>query len=308
MRHFLDIADYSAAELTSLLDLAIRLKKDWRRGANRPLLRGKVLGMLFQKPSLRTRVSFDMAMRHLGGDALYLSPGEVGLGERESTADVSRVLSSYVQGIMARVFAHEIVLELAKYARVPVINGLSDSSHPCQALCDALTIRECVGSLAGIRVAYVGDGNNVAASLLQICTKLGAHFSAASPAGYEIRAPVVEQAQTFARESGSQIALTREPRVAVRGAHVVYTDTWTSMGQESQAEERKRIFPPYQVNGALLAEADKDVIVMHCLPAHRGQEITDEVADGPHSVLFQQAENRLHGQKSILVSLLSEPS
>jgi ornithine carbamoyltransferase len=306
MRHFLDIADYSAAELTSLLDLAIKLKKDWRRGANRALLRGKVLGMLFQKPSLRTRVSFDMAMRHLGGDALYLSPSEVGLGERESIADVSRVLSSYVQGIMARVFAHEIVLELARYSRVPVINGLSDSSHPCQALSDALTIRECIGSLAGIHVAYVGDGNNVAVSLMQICAKLGAHFSAASPSGYEIPAPSVERARGFARESGGQIVLSREPQIAVQGANVIYTDTWTSMGQETQAADRQKIFPPYQVNQALLAGADKDVIVMHCLPAHRGQEITDEVADGAHSVLFQQAENRLHAQKAVLASLLGE--
>ncbi|MGA2820592.1 MAG: ornithine carbamoyltransferase [Anaerolineales bacterium] len=306
MRHFLDIADYSPAELTSLLDLAIKLKRDWRRGGNRPLLRGKVLGMLFQKPSLRTRVSFDMAMRHLGGDALYLSPSEVGLGQRESTADVSRVLSSYVQGIMARVFAHDEIVELARFSRVPVINGLSDSSHPCQALSDALTIRECFGSLAGIRVAYVGDGNNVATSLLQICAKLGSHFSAASPPGYEVSSAVVERARVFAEESGSQIALFRDPQQAVRGANVIYTDTWTSMGQESQAEARKKIFPPYQVNAALVSAAAKDAIVMHCLPAHRGQEITDEVADGPHSVLFLQAENRMHAQKAILATLLSE--
>ncbi|MGA2111931.1 MAG: ornithine carbamoyltransferase [Anaerolineales bacterium] len=308
MRHFLDIEDYSSAELTSLLDVAIQLKREWRRGGNRPLLRGKVLGMLFQKPSLRTRVSFDMAMRQLGGDALYLSPSEVGLGQRESTADVSRVLSGYVQGIMARVFVHDVIVELAKFSRVPVINGLSDSSHPCQALSDALTIGECFGSLAGIRVAYVGDGNNVATSLLQICAKLGARFSAASPPGYEIPSPVVERAREFAQESGAQIDLFRDPSMAVQGASVIYTDTWASMGQESQAEARQEVFPPYQVNAALVAQADKDVIVMHCLPAHRGQEITDEVADGPHSVLFQQAENRMHAQKAILATLLSEGS
>jgi ornithine carbamoyltransferase len=261
--------------------------------------------MVFQKPSLRTRVSFDMAMRHLGGDALYLSPSEVGLGQRESIADVARVLSGYVDGIMARVFDHQHVLNLAQWSRVPVINGLSDYNHPCQALADALTIRERFGPLRGVRVAYVGDGNNVATSLLHICTKLGAHFTIAAPEGYGLPATVVERGREFARESGSQVRALRDPQAAVHGAQVIYTDTWTSMGQEAESEARKRIFPPYQVNAALLALADPKAIVMHCLPAHRGQELTDEVADGPHSAIFPQAENRMHAQKALLVRLLA---
>jgi ornithine carbamoyltransferase len=305
MQHFLAVADLLPHELEDLLDLAIRLKKERAKGGNKPVLAGKVLGMLFQKPSLRTRVSFDMAMRHLGGDALYLSPNEVGLGQRESIADVARVLSGYLDGIMARVFDHQHVLELAKWSRVPVINGLSDYNHPCQALADALTIREKFGSLRGVRVAYVGDGNNVATSLLHICTKLGAHFAIASPAGYDLPAAVLEQGREFAKASGSTVATPREPQAAVRGAQVIYTDTWTSMGQEAETEKRMRVFPPYQVNSALLALADPQAIVMHCLPAHRGQELTDEVADGPHSALFPQAENRMHAQKALLVRLLA---
>jgi ornithine carbamoyltransferase len=305
MRHFLAVADLSPHELEDLLDLAIRLKKERAKGGNQPILAGKVLGMVFQKPSLRTRVSFDMAMRHLGGDALYLSPSEVGLGQRESIADVARVLSGYVDGIMARVFDHQHVLDLAQWSRVPVINGLSDYNHPCQALADALTIREQFGSLRGVRVAYVGDGNNVATSLLHICAKLGAHFTIASPEGYDLSQAVVDRGREFARESGCQVTALRDPQAAVRGAQVIYTDTWTSMGQEAENEARKAIFPPYQVNADLLALADPKSIVMHCLPAHRGHELTDEVADGPHSAIFAQAENRMHAQKALLVRLLA---
>jgi ornithine carbamoyltransferase len=305
MQHFLAVADLSPRELEDLLDLALTLKQERTQGGNQPILAGKVLGMVFQKPSLRTRVSFDMAMRHLGGDALYLSPSEVGLGQRESIADVARVLSGYVDGIMARVFDHQHVLNLAQWSRVPVINGLSDYNHPCQALADALTIRERFGPLRGVRVAYVGDGNNVATSLLHICTKLGAHFTIAAPEGYGLPATVVERGREFARESGSQVRALRDPQAAVHGAQVIYTDTWTSMGQEAESEARKRIFPPYQVNAALLALADPKAIVMHCLPAHRGQELTDEVADGPHSAIFPQAENRMHAQKALLVRLLA---
>ncbi|MCX6024809.1 MAG: ornithine carbamoyltransferase, partial [Chloroflexi bacterium] len=228
-----------------------------------------------------------------------------GLGQRESIADVARVLSGYVDGIMARVFDHQHVLDLAKWSRVPVINGLSDYNHPCQALADALTIREKFGSLRGLRVAYVGDGNNVATSLLHICTKLGAHFTIATPEGYDLPEAVVARGREFARASGSQVRALRDPQAAVRGAQVIYTDTWTSMGQEAEKEARKRIFPPYQVNAALVALADPKVIVMHCLPAHRGQELTDEVADGPHSAIFPQAENRMHAQKALLVRLLA---
>jgi ornithine carbamoyltransferase len=306
MKHFLHIADFSAKELQNLLDLAVALKKEWKRGGNKPVLKGKVLGMVFQKPSLRTRVSFDMAMRHLGGDALYLSPNEIGLGGRESVADVARVLSGYVHAIMARTFAHQHVLELAKWAAVPVINGLSEYNHPCQALGDALTIQEHKGKLRGLRVAFIGDGNNVATSLLHICARLGAHFSIASPEGYDLPQPVVELGRHIAADTGAQIRLLRDPHEAVRGADAIYTDTWTSMGQEAETEKRKAVFPPYQVNAQLVSEAKPDAIVMHCLPAHRGQEITDEVADGPHSVLFPQAENRMHAQKAILVHLLAE--
>jgi ornithine carbamoyltransferase len=304
-RHFLSIHDYSRQELEAMLDLAVRLKAERRAGGNRPVLAGKVLGMIFQKPSLRTRVSFDMAMRHLGGDALYLSPDEIGLGKRESVADVSRVLSGYVDAIMARVFAHAHILELAKYASVPVINGLSDFDHPCQAMADVLTIKERFGRLEGVNLTYVGDGNNVAVSLLFAAVRLGLNYTIASPEGYDLSVDVRQRGQEMAKETGSRLRFLRDPHEAVRGAQVIYTDTWTSMGQEVEAEQRNRVFPPYQVNGKLVSEADPSAIVMHCLPAHRGFEITDEVADGPHSAIFQQAENRLHAQKAILVTLLT---
>jgi ornithine carbamoyltransferase len=260
--------------------------------------------MIFQKPSLRTRVSFDMAMRHMGGDALYLSPNEIGLGQRESIADVARVLSGYVQALMARVFAHEHVLELAKWSSVPVVNGLSDYNHPCQGMADALTIQEKFGKQKGLNVAYVGDGNNVAVSLMHVAAKLGWNFTIANPPGYDLNAQAVEVARETAEQTGSQLKFLRDPHEAVKGAHVIYTDTWTSMGQEEETAKREKVFPPYQVNAKLVSEADKDVIVMHCLPAHRNHELTDEVADGPHSVIFPQAHNRLHAQKAILARVL----
>jgi ornithine carbamoyltransferase len=244
-----------------------------------------------------------MAMRHFGGDALYISPQEIGLGKRESIADVARVLSGYVDAIMARVFEHDHVLELARWSDVPVINGLSDYNHPCQGMADALTILEKFGNLKGLNVAYVGDGNNVAVSLMHVCAKLGANFTIASPEEYDLTPKAVEFGRKFAAESGSKITLLRDPHEAVKNANVIYTDTWTSMGQEEETEIREKIFPPYQVNAKLVAEAEQDVIVMHCLPAHRGQEITDDVADGSHSVIFQQAHNRMHAQKAILIRL-----
>jgi len=305
MKHFLAITDHSPEELYALLDLAVKLKNEWKSGGNPPLLKNKVLAMIFQKPSLRTRVSFDMAMRHLGGDALYLSPNEIGLGKREAISDIARVLSGYVDAIMARVFDYQHVLELAKWADIPVINGLSDYNHPCQALGDALTIYEHFGRIQGIQVTYVGDGNNVARSLMHICAKLGAHFTIASPEGYELDAESIELAKQIAKESGSVLTFLRDPKEAVRGADVIYTDTWTSMGQEEESAQREKVFPPYQVNASLVALAKPSVIVMHCLPAHRNQEITDEVADGPHSMIFPQAHNRLHAQKAILVKLLT---
>ncbi len=302
-RDFLAIADFTPAELQELLDLAVALKQEWQAGGNPPLLQGKSLAMVFQKPSLRTRVSFEMAMQHLGGYAFYLGPQEIGLGKRESIADVARVLSGYVDAIMARVFDHEHVVELARWASVPVINGLSDYNHPCQAMADALTIYERFGTLKGLKVVFVGDGNNVAVSLMHICTKLGADFTWVGPEGYELPAEAIAQARTFAAESGSRLAFLHDPHEAVRGADVIYTDTWVSMGQEEETQRRLKVFPPYQVNAALVAEAKPEAIVMHCLPAHRGQEITDEVADGPQSVIFPQAHNRLHAQKAILARL-----
>ncbi|HNR01196.1 MAG TPA: ornithine carbamoyltransferase [Anaerolineaceae bacterium] len=304
-KDFLAVSDYSPSDLQEMLDLAIALKKEHFSGGNKALFKGKVLAMIFQKPSLRTRMSFDMAMRHMGGDALYLSPAEIGLGQRESIADVSRVISGYVDAIMARVFAHDHVLELAHWSSIPVINGLSDYNHPCQAMADALTIIEKFTSMKGLNVTFIGDGNNVAVSLLHVCAKLGANFTLASPEGYDMIPAAIEDGRKFAEKSGSNILFIRDPHEAVKNAHVIYTDTWTSMGQEAETEKRKAVFPPYQVNKKLVGEADKEVIVMHCLPAHRGQELTDEVADGPHSVIFPQAHNRLHAQKAVLVKLLT---
>ncbi len=305
-KDFLEISDYSSDELLHLLDLAVSLKKEFFQQGNLPILKNKVLGMIFQKPSLRTRVSFDMAMRHLGGDALYLSPNEIGLGQRESISDVARVLSGYVDVLMARVFAHPHVQELAAWSTIPVINGLSDYNHPCQGMADALTIYEEFGTLKNLDVTFIGDGNNVAVSLMHICVKLGANFTIASPEGYDIVPSAIDRANEFAKVSGSSLHFLRDPHEAVKNAKVIYTDTWTSMGQEAETKKRELVFPPYQVNEKLVSEAADDVIVLHCLPAHRGQEITDAVADGPHSRLFPQAHNRLHAQKAILVHLLAE--
>jgi len=305
MNHFLSLADLAPGELRDLLEFAVELKEEWKAGGNRPLLQGKTLGMLFQKPSLRTRVSFEMGMHHLDGQALYLSPFEIQLGKRESVPDVARVLSRYLDGIMARVFDHSDVLTLAEYSRVPIINGLSGYNHPCQGLADFLTIIEHKGwDLAGRKLAFIGDGNNVATSLLFGATLLGMDFGIAGPEGYEFPPDVWAQGQRFAAASGSHILATHDPDEVVSGADVIYTDVWASMGQEDEAKERARIFAPYQVNEPLVAKAKPDVIVMHCLPAHRGQEITDGVCDGPHSALWDQAENRMHAQKAILVKLM----
>ena len=305
MKHFLDLASCTSEELEMLIALALRLKAEWRAGGNEPILAGKTLGMIFQKPSLRTRVSFEMAMKHLGGDAIMLGPGEIGLGVRESVPDVARVLSSYVQGIMARVFAHQHVVELAAFSRVPVINGLSDDYHPCQALADMLTIRESFGELRGLRLAFVGDGNNVAASVALACAHFGIDFSIATPEGYEMNAEIRKQAQTIASSNGTSIDMHTRPQLAVAGADVVYTDTWVSMGQEAESAERRGEFAEFQVNANLVRHAKPAAIVMHCLPAHRGDEITDEMMDGAQSRVFEQAENRMHAQKAILARLLA---
>ncbi len=303
MKHFLAVSDLTSDEIQDLLDLAIRLKQEYFQKGNQPLFKGKVLGMIFQKPSLRTRVSFDMAMRHMDGDALYLSPNEIGLGKRESIADIARVLSGYVHALMARTFDHAHVLELAKWSDIPVINGLSDYNHPCQAMADAMTIQEKFGVAKGLNVTYVGDANNVVVSLVHICAKLGWNFTVANPEGYDLNPKAAGIAKDISEETGVKLTFLRDPHEAVKGAQVIYTDTWTSMGQEEETAKREQVFPPYQVNEKLVNEADKDVIVMHCLPAHRNHELTDEVADGPHSVIFPQAHNRLHAQKAILARL-----
>ncbi len=303
MRHFIDLCDWSSTDLREILNLALTLKAEWRNGGNQPLFHGKALGMIFQKPSLRTRVSFEMAMQHLGGHALYIGPDEIGLGKRESVADVARVMSGYVQFVMARVFAHAHVVELAKWSNVPVINGLSDAAHPCQAMADVLTILEHFGTTDGLKVAFVGDGNNVASSLMQGAAHFGMDFTIASPPGYEFSEDVVDTAANI--RPGFKINLMHDPIEAVRNADVIYTDTWISMGQEAETAKRVEAFKGYQVNEDLVTYASPNAIVLHCLPAHRGQEITDPVADGAHSAIFQQAENRLHAQKAVLVTLAS---
>jgi len=283
----------------ALLRLAKELKETRTRlGQNAPILADKALAMVFTKPSLRTRVSFEMGMEQLGGHALYLSPQEVGLGTRESSPDVARVLSGYVNGIMARVFDHQHILDLAAWGSVPVINGLSDFSHPCQALTDIYTIWEQVGALAGLTVAYVGDGsNNVATSLIQAAGKVGMSIRIVSPAGYQPDPKLIDQ-------TDADVSVT-DDLDGVIGADVLYTDVWTSMGQEAESAERLKVFPPYQLNQQLVAHTRNPAVkVMHCLPAHRGEEITDEVADGAASLLFPQAHNRLHAQKALLAHLL----
>jgi len=305
MKHFLSLLDFSPDELYDWLSLAHRLKQEWRTGGNRPILQGKSLALVFQKPSLRTRVSFEMGMVHLGGYAFYLSPNEIKMGGRESTPDVARVLSSYVDGIMARVFDHHHILQLAEYSRVPIINGLSDYNHPAQAFADLFTIQEYKGQLPGLKLAYVGDGNNVARSLLFGAMKTGMHFAAACPPNYTLTEEDYHLAQSTRTADWQQIEFTENPAAAVREADIIYTDVWTSMGQEEETAQRLKVFPPYQVNQELVNQANPNCIVMHCLPAHRGEEITDDVADGPQSVLFPQAENRMHAQKAILVRLLA---
>ncbi|MHB1296240.1 MAG: ornithine carbamoyltransferase [Anaerolineae bacterium] len=303
-RDLISLADLSSEQTWALLRLAMSLKAEWRKEGNAPRLAGKTLAMVFQKPSLRTRVSFEMGMTQLGGRALYISPDEIQLGKRESVPDVARVLSRYVDGIMARVFAHADVLTLAEWATAPVINGLSDLVHPCQALADMLTIYEKLGELRGVTLAYLGDGNNVLHSLMNGGANVGMHVVAATPRGYEPLPEVVRWAEQRGAETGATIRVVTDPFEALEGADVIYTDTWTSMGQEAEAEARRAVFPPYQVNAAKVARAKRGVGVLHCLPAHRGEEITDDVADGPNSWIFDEAENRLHAQKAVLVDLL----
>jgi ornithine carbamoyltransferase len=299
-RHFTRVADWSPDELRTLLDVADELKDLQRRREKHRLLPGRMLGMVFQKPSTRTRVSFEVGIAQLGGTGLYLAASDLQLGRGETLRDTATVLSRYLDALMIRTFAQDDVEELARHASIPVINGLTDSAHPCQALADVMTIRERLGRLEGVRVAYLGDGNNVCASLMVACAKLGAPFVAATPPGYEPAEEVVD----IAREAGGQVDLVGDPRAAAEGADVLYTDVWTSMGQEEERERRLRDLAGYGIDAALVRLAGPDAIVLHCLPAHYGEEITEEVLHGPQSAVWDQAENRLHSQKALMALII----
>ncbi len=303
-RDFISLKSYSNAELTSLLDYAALLKKKKNRITSD--LKGKTIGLIFQKPSNRTRVSFEVGIHQMGGNCIYLGPEEINLGKRETTSDVAQTLSRYLDGIVARTFSHRDVVELAKFATVPVINGLTDLSHPCQAMADMLTIHEKLGTLKKIKLAYVGDGNNVCHSLMIISAKLGVDMRVAHPKGFAPLDIVTKAAHELAQKTSAKITLTTDPLQAVNGAQVLYADTWVSMGQELESKKRLKIFEKYQINRKLVEHADKNFIFMHCLPAHRTQEVTEEIIDGPRSVIFDQAENRLHVQKAILLYLLGK--
>jgi len=299
-KDLLSVSDLSSEDIHRLISSAVDLKaQGWSS-----VLSGKILALIFEKPSLRTRVSFEVAMRQLGGECIYLSPAEVGLGTRETVSDVARVLGRYVDAIVARTFSHQTLEVLASYSGVSVINALSDLEHPCQALADLLTIYEKKGELGGLTLAFIGDGNNVANSLLLAASLVGMNFRIASPAGYAIQDKILQLAKGYAAESGAEIICVEEPRSAASGADVIYTDVWTSMGQEAEAEVRRRAFAGYQVNAELLSLAREDVIFMHPLPAHRGEEVAEGILDSPPSVVFDQAENRMHLQKALLVDIL----
>jgi ornithine carbamoyltransferase len=296
--------DLTKEEVEEVLKTSELLKLQLIRGEEHPLLKRKTLAMIFEKPSTRTRVSFEVGMFQLGGHALYLSVNDLQLGRGETIADTAQVISRYVDGIMARVFAHQTILDLIKYSRVPVINGLSDFSHPCQGLADLFTIYEKRDRLSGLKLAYVGDGNNVAHSLLYGCSKVGIHITLGCPKGYEPNPRVVSQAEKEAERARTEVKVTNDPKAAVKGADIVYTDVWASMGKEKEHKERLNIFRSFQINAQLVKEAKEDYLFMHCLPAHRGEEVTDEVADSKNSVIFDQAENRLHTQKALLALIM----
>jgi ornithine carbamoyltransferase len=299
---FLTIKDFTPEQIRHLLGLAANIKA--KPADYRESLKGKALAMIFEKPSLRTRVTFDVGIHQLGGFSVYLSPAEINLGKRESVYDVAKNLERMVQGIMIRTFAHEIVEKMAEYASVPVFNALTDYSHPCQAMADYLTVQEVKGKIAGLKVVFVGDGNNVAHSLMFAGAQLGAHVWVATPKGYAPDPNALKWAQARGKETGGTCTITNDPAEAAAGADVIYTDVWASMGQEAEAEKKNKIFQSYQVNGKLFGKAKSDAIFMHCLPAHRGMEVTDEVIDSPRSVVFQEAENRLHAQKAVLLELM----
>ena len=303
-KDLISIKDLTVGEIAGILALTDRLKAG--SAAFSQALKGKNIALVFQKPSNRTRVSFEVGMYQLGGLAVYLGPSEINLGVRESIHDVAKTLSRYVSAVVLRTFEHQNVIEMAKFAGIPIINGLSDLSHPCQALADIYTVKEKLGKLKGLKLAYIGDGNNVCHSLLYACSKMGMDISVASPKGYECQQSVVKESKGFAKDSGSSVFMTNKPEDAAKGADVLYTDVWASMGQEKEAQKRAKAFKGFQINKKLASLARPHCLIMHCLPAHRGQEISDEVIDSKNSVVFDEAENRLHVQKAILIKLLGE--
>ncbi|MDF2714818.1 MAG: ornithine carbamoyltransferase, partial [Paenibacillus sp.] len=303
-RDFLGLVDYTPEEIRYLIDLAIDLKKKQKAGDSHQPLKGKTLGMIFEKSSTRTRVSFEVGMYQLGGHALFLSKNDLQLGRGETIWDTAQTMSRYLDGIMIRTYAHRTVIDLARGATVPVINGLTDRSHPCQALADYQTVMEKKGKLAGLKIAYIGDGNNMVHSLMMGAAKLGLHMAVASPEGYDPDSEVVKNSRENAALTGGSLLLTRDPKEAIADADVVYTDVWASMGFEAEQKEREIAFTGYQVNEELARYAKKDYLFMHCLPAHRGEEVSEGVLEGPNSIIFDQAENRLHAQKAVMAALM----
>ncbi|MBB6677379.1 ornithine carbamoyltransferase [Cohnella lubricantis] len=303
-RDFLGLADYKPEEIRYLLDLAIDLKRKQKNGELYQPLKGKTLGMIFEKSSTRTRVSFEVGMYQLGGHALFLSRNDIQMGRGETIRDTAMVMSRYLDGMIIRTFGHRNVVELARSSTIPVINALSDLSHPCQVMADYQTVLEKKGKLEGLKVAYIGDGNNMLHSLMMGASKLGMHFASASPEGYDPDSDQVRLAREYAEETGAKIDILRDPREAIENADVVYTDVWASMGFEEEQKERERAFSGYQVNEELAQHAKPDYLFLHCLPAHRGEEVSEGVIDGPNSVIFDEAENRLHAQKAIMAAIM----
>jgi len=304
-KHLISLKDLSREDFQTIFDLAARLKQDLYTGRKHDLLAGKTLGMIFQKPSLRTMVSFQVGMHQLGGYAVYLGPDQISLGKRESSEDISKVLSSYVDGIMARTFEHKIVEDLAAHSRVPVINGLTDFNHPCQVLADLFTIAERKRQLEGLKLTYIGDGNNMTHSLMYGCAKVGMSIAIATPEGYEPLQHVVEEAREIGKTTGAEVILTNDVKEAAKDSDALYTDVWASMGQEGEKEERIQKFTGYQINADVMSVAHDDALVLHCLPAHYDEEITHEVAHGKQSAVFQEAENRMHAQKAVMALLMA---
>lgn len=306
-QHLLTMMDYTPDEVLQVLSLALRLKAAQKIGQPQTYLAGKSVGMYFTKPSARTRISFEVGIHQLGGQPVLLDAASIGMGVRESISDVARVLSRYLDGMMIRTFAQAEVDALAEHASISIINGLTDDFHPCQSLADVMTVYEKFSTFKGVRMTYLGDGNNVAHSLLLCCACVGMDLTVATPQSCPPRADIVSRAQELAKQTGSRIEIVNDPRAAAQGAHVLYTDVWSSMGQESQKQTKDKLFEGFQINAAMMSLADKDAIFMHCLPAHRGEEVTDEIMDGRQSVVFDQAENRLHAQKGIMALTMGNP-